>query len=82
MEREGRDKADHPLGHAFRCLCETVVSVERRIGELIEPPREPEYLTIPLHAAQGGRGHPLRAQFRQTRDAARFQHGMGHSALG
>ncbi len=26
MEREGRDEADHTLGHAFRCLCETVVA--------------------------------------------------------
>jgi len=82
MERESRNQADHTLGYAFRCLSKTVVGVQRSIRELIKTSRKPEDLAISLHATHGGRGHSLRAQLCETRYAARFQHGVGSSALG
>ena len=81
MEREGRDEADHTLGHPLCCLGETVMSVEGRIRKLVKPPRKSEHLAIPLHAAHGCRRYARGTQFGETRDTARFQHGLSNMAL-
>ena len=59
-----------------------MIGVERRVGELVQAAREPEYLPVPFHAAHRGGCYASVAQLYETRDAARRQQGVGDLTLG
>jgi hypothetical protein len=82
VECEGRHKAYDALGYTLGGLSQTVISVERRIGELIKAPRKPKHLSVPLHAAHRGGRYASVAQLYKARNSTRRQEGLGDVALG
>lgn len=69
VKGESGDLTDDPIGHQFRGDGERVISVKRRVGELVESAAEVIENALLLHARNGGRGDALLDKFRQTHHA-------------
>ena len=82
MEGKSRDQANDSLGQALCRLCQAMMCIQRRIGELIKPARQTDDLAISLHAADRCGGDAGSTQLCQTRDSTCLQKGVSNLTLG